>query len=59
LTKPGYISLSPSCTVNILTTGNQVTFTSADRVIINPGFKALAGSKFTANIEPDCLFAQY
>jgi len=59
LTKPGSISLSPSCTVNILTTGNQVTFTSADRVIINPGFKALAGSKFTANIEPDCLFAQY
>ena len=59
LIKPGSISLSPSCTVNILTTGNQVTFTSADRVIINPGFKALAGSKFTANIEPDCLFAQY
>ena len=59
LTKPGSISLSPSCSVNILTTGNQVTFTSADKVIINPGFTALEGSKFTANIEPDCLFAQY
>jgi Zn-dependent metalloprotease len=59
LTKPGFISLSPNCTVYILPTGNQVTFTSANRVIINPGFTAFEGSKFTANINIDCLFAQY
>ena len=59
LFKAGQINIAPACTVNILTTGNTVQFTSGNKIVISPGFSAPAGSRFIANINNDCAFATY
>jgi Zn-dependent metalloprotease len=47
------------CPVTILNTGNPVNFTSGGRIVFNPGFTSLNGSKFRAVVATDCWFATY
>ncbi len=62
-TGPVYLSTSnlnplTYCNTTISTSGNLVQFVSGKKVVLNPGFKALNGSRFTAKIS-DCNFAAY
>lgn len=56
VTNPDTYSLAPNCVMNIIPS-SLVQF-GANRVIINPGFKAQNGSHFRAYVS-DCRFAAY
>ena len=55
----GQVFIAPNCTTNILTTGNTVNVTAGSRIVINPGFSAYEGSRFTTYLNGDCIFAAY
>jgi Zn-dependent metalloprotease len=57
--RTGQINISTTCTVNVLTTGNPVQFTTGDKIILSPGFSSSTGSRFIANVNSDCSFATY
>lgn len=57
--KSGQLFIAQNCSVNILGTGNLVKFTAGQRIVINPGFSSLNGSRFTATINSDCIFASF
>jgi bacillolysin len=46
------LTAAGSCTVEITPSSTTVYFTARDRVILRPGFKATAGSRFIAYLEP-------
>ncbi len=56
--KTGSIYLSYNCNTSISNSGNQVRFTSGEKVVIGSGFSALSGSKFKASLN-ECGFAFY
>lgn len=46
------LTAASGCTTTVNSATNTVYFTARDRVILYPGFKASAGSKFVAYLEP-------
>lgn len=56
VTNPYTYSLSPNCTMTV-TPASLVQF-GANKIILNPGFRAQNGSKFRAYVS-DCRFAAY
>ncbi len=46
------LNVSYGCATNITASATTVYFSATDRVIMYPGFRAIAGSKFYAYIEP-------